>query len=166
MVFEALKVGIIRGAHGIRGNVKVESLSDYAPRFSPGSILYLEKNNQELKIESSSLAGRHILVKFFGIENRIQAEALRGLFLIIPKSRAALLPEGQYYYWQLEGLRVIQDEKELGIIREIKENPANDLYVMEKPNGERVYIPALKKIILKIDLEKGQMTVKLPPGLI
>lgn len=165
MTEEQIVVGKLRGAHGIGGELKAEILSDHDFRFAPGSILQLEKSHRSLEIERSSPGAGYWLLKFAGIDNREQAQAIQGLFLLVPRSQAAPLPRGSYYHWQLIGLKVMENGRELGIIREVQENPANDLYIMEKPDGKKVIIPALKEMIQAIEPEKGEMQVQLPPGL-
>lgn len=174
---ENITVGKIRGLHGVKGYLKVESFSDYALRFSPGSVFLTENKSQtaldkpnpavpeKLVVEASSAGGKRLLVKFAGIDDRNSAEILKGLLLLIPESEVAPLPQGRYYHWQLEGLDIWEKGVNLGKLKNVQENAANDLFIVEKNGGGSFMIPASKEIVKKIDLERRIMEVELPQGL-
>jgi len=75
------------------------------------------------------------------------------------------LPEGEYFHFQLLGIKVLTEEgEELGRISDILETGSNDVYVVTGPTGE-VLVPALADVIVKVDLDQGIMEVSLPDGL-
>ncbi len=76
------------------------------------------------------------------------------------------LPEGHFYHFQLLGLQVYESGICLGEIVEIIESAAHDVYGVQRPDGRRFLLPALKSIVLKVDLDKGRMEVKVPAGLL
>ena len=174
-------VGVIHGAHGVRGLLKVESLSDNPVRFAMGSRLYAyihmaevgrgainraqlaDKNSCLLIVKSATPHQGRLLLAFEGIESREEAEALVGARLLAEPD-AAPLPEGQYYHYQLAGLAVYEYGEYIGKITEILSRPANDIYVMQNEAGEEIWIPALKAVVKKIDLEAGRMEVALQKG--
>ena len=162
-----LAVGNIVGVHGIRGEVKVELLTDYPERFSPGATVYFgpEGLARPARIEAARPHKGMMLVKFAGVPDRNAAELLRDTLLLIPEEQAMPLGEGENYAHDLIGLQVVTvDGRVLGKVAEILYTGANDVYVVNRPGAE-VLIPALKEVVIKVDLEAGRMLVQLPEGL-
>ena len=158
-------VGRIRSAWGIRGDVSVEVLSDMPKRFSPGSMLRIK--GRPIRIEHSRKGKRGLLVKFDSIDDRTQAEALRGEELTVLPEQVDPLPEGIFYHFQILGLRVLTEEGEaLGSVSEIIVTGSNDVYVIHKEGRRDILIPALPDVVLGVDLDAGHMTVSLPDGLV
>jgi 16S rRNA processing protein RimM len=172
-------VGVIHGAHGVRGLLKVESLSDNPARFVPGSRLYAKQQSaaggqkpeqsegaqaRPLIVESATPHQGKLLISFAGIQSREDAEALLGLQLLAQPD-AAPLPPGQYYHYQLEGLEVYERGAYLGRLSDILARPANDVYIVQAEAGGEIWIPALKSVVKNIDLKAGRMEVELPQGL-
>ena len=106
------------------------------------------------------------LVSLAGVEDRDAAEEWRGSRVYVRATDAVPLGEDEYYYHQLVDLRVITVEGEaLGRITGVVATGANDVYVVEGDRGE-VLIPAIRDVVLGIDLAAGTVTVKLPEGLL
>jgi 16S rRNA processing protein RimM len=101
------------------------------------------------------------------VTTRTQAEQLRGQLVQIPIEEAIPLPEGSYYHYQLLGLQVATAAGEiLGVVTEILETGANDVYVVQNRDQAEILLPAIPDVVKAIDLEKGQMIVELLDGLI
>lgn len=163
-------IGKIDRAHGIKGEAIITSYSDFPERFEHDNIVYVSSRNnqkQELKIEKSRVHHNRFIIKFYNIDTRNEAEQLRGLTLEILSEQIASLPEGRYWHHDIVGLDVYTDDNGfLGTISEVLENPANDIYVVKTPDKKEILLPAIKDVILNIDLDNKKMTVKLIPGLI
>ncbi len=162
-----LAVGNIVGVHGIRGEVKVELLTDYPERFSPGATLYLgpEGLARPVRIEAARPHKGMMLVKFAGVPDRNAAELLRDTLLLIPEEQAMPLGENENYAHDLVGLQVeTTDGRVIGKLAEILYTGANDVYVVNRPGAE-VLIPALNEVVVQVNLEAGRMVVQLPEGL-
>ena len=85
--------------------------------------------------------------------------------ITVPPEAVPQLPEGEYFHFQLLGIKVLTEEgEELGRISDILETGSNDVYVVNGPTGE-VLVPALADVIVKVDLDQGIMEVNLPDGL-
>jgi len=161
---EFLIVGYILAPWGIRGEVKVEVVTDFPERFAPQKIVYL--NTRPLEIESCRPHKQHLVVKLATIDSVEDAEKLRGQDLTIPRSELYPLPEGQYYTFQIIGLKVVTTEgKLLGRITEIMTTGSNDVYIVEGKRGE-ILIPAIEDVVKSIDLEKGKMVIEAIEGLL
>lgn len=159
-----LLTGEITSPHGLRGEANVYPHTDYPERFTEFKEIGLRRNDQWLgviRVISARVTGRRVVIKFDGIDSIDVIEQLRGVQLLIPKSWAAPLEEGEYYYHQLMGMNVVTTEGEaLGQITDIWPTGANDVY--ETPLA---LIPAVHDIIREIDVLQGRMLVEARPGL-
>jgi 16S rRNA processing protein RimM len=161
---ESLIVGRILAPWGIRGEVKVEVLTDFPERFAPRKVIYL--NTSPLEIESCRPHKQHMVVKLATIDSVEAAEKLRGQDLTIPSSELYPLPQGQYYTFQLIGLKVVTTERQtLGRIIDIMSTASNDVYIVEGKQGE-ILIPAIEDVVKSIDLKKGKMVIEAIEGLL
>jgi 16S rRNA processing protein RimM len=161
---EFLIVGYILAPWGLRGEVKVEVATDFPERLAPQKLVYL--NARPLEIESCRPHKQHLVVKLATIDSVEDAEKLRGQDLTIPRSELYPLPEGQYYTFQLIGLKVVTTEgKLLGRITEIMTTGSNDVYIVEGKRSE-ILIPAIEDVVKSIDLEKGKMVIEAIEGLL
>ena len=161
---EFLIVGYILAPWGIRGEVKVEVVTDFPERFAPRKVVYL--NTRPLEIESCHPHKQHLVVKLDTIDSVEDAEKLRGQDLTIPRSELYHLPQGQYYTFQIIGLKVVTTEGELlGHITEIMTTGSNDVYIVEGKRGE-ILIPAIEDVVKSIDLQKGEVVIEAIKGLL
>ena len=162
MTDELLAVGRIARAHGIRGEVSIEPLSENAARFAAGSELHLE-DGRRLTVATSRTHGRRVLVKFEEISDRDDAERLRGGVLVVPADSAPPPPGGSFWIHQVVGLEVVtEDGRALGKIREVQGNPANDLWVTESGT----LIPAIRDVVTEVDVAGGRVIIRDLPGLL
>lgn len=156
-------VGLIRGAHGVRGALKVEPLTDFPHRFEPGASLWLAGERRTVGGASPARGG--LLLQLEGVTTREQAEALRGQLLEVPERELAPLQEGQYFRFQLIGMAVFDAASTLlGRLEEVIETGANDVFAVRNDEGE-LLIPAIDSVVREVDVTNRRMTVELPPGL-
>jgi 16S rRNA processing protein RimM len=166
-----IAVGRIVAPHGIRGEVKVEPMTDFPERFRKGAVVFLGAAIDSPEAVSTEIAaarphqGRW-LVQFDRVKDRNAAEALRDQYLLIPEADIMPLGEHENYAHDLIGLDVVTDDgATLGRLSEILFTPANDVYIVRGPRGE-VLIPATRDVVLNVDLATRRMTVSLPEGLL
>ncbi len=163
-----LPIGHITGAHGIRGEVRVEPLTDYPERFRAGARLYLGSETEAQAAEIQAVRPHHqvLLIKFAHVPDRTAAELLAGQLVLIPSAEAMPLAEHENYAHDLLGLQVQTTTGQvLGQLTDILATGANDVYVVRGPERE-VLIPALRQVVLSVDLAAGRMVVELPEGLL
>ncbi len=161
---EFLIVGRILAPWGLRGEVKVEVVTDFPERLAPQKLVYL--NTRPLEIESCRPHKQHLVVKLATIDSVDDADKLRGQDLTIPGSELYPLPEGQYYTFQLIGLKVVTTEGQtLGRVTDIMSTGSNDVYIVEGKRGE-VLIPAIEDVVKSIDLKKGKIVIEAIEGLL
>lgn len=164
-------VGRILGTHGRDGGIRVKAASDVPGRFDEGNSLWVSKDgtlaeDRTLQIASTRFTGRDgMILRFEGFRNASQAQRLAGLWLCVPQSEVPSADDGEYFHYQLIGLKVRTVEGEdLGQIAEILETGSNDVYVVTGLNGETL-VPALSRVVREINLADGLMVVDLPEGL-
>ena len=152
-----IKVGQVTGAYGLDGAVKVTPLTDFDERFERGSELLLEGSRRRVEWSRATQPG--LVVKLLGIDNRTVAEMLRGRYLEVPDEEMRALEAGRFYHRQVVGLAAETSSGErLGVISEVLERPANDVWVSRDGQVEHL-IPATRDAILEVDLAGGRVVV-------
>lgn len=161
---DRLVVGRVAKAHGIRGEVVVESLTDHPSRFGIGASVL--GPDGMLTVRASRPHQQRLLVLFDEVPDRNAAELLRGAELTIDASDAAPLPEGRFYAHQLDGLEVrANDGSHLGTFTKVVSSPAHDLWSVKTPAGREVLVPAVTPILVEVDLDAGIIWLDPPEGL-
>ncbi len=166
---EKTRIGKILNAHGIRGELKVEPLTDNPERYKILEQVYLEdrkKNYTLYDVEFVRFHKGNVLIKLAGIDDMDAAKLVKNQHLAINKSDRMPLEEGAYYIDDLIGLQVFEDDRPIGVLKDVLQPGANDVYVLDSTIYPDLYIPALKSVILSVDLENKRMDVKLPKGLV
>ena len=161
-----IRIGLIQGVHGVRGEVKVLPLTDFPRRFQKGKSVRLSQKEGLFVMESVRRQGGIYLIAFGGVQDRDAAQGLLGSYLEIAEEEAMALPKDRFYHFQLLGLKVFEDGVCLGEIDEIIATAANDVYAVRRPDGGHFLLPALKSVVQQVDLEAGRMDVALPAGLL
>lgn len=164
---DLILVGVVHGAHGVRGQLRVESLTDNPVRFSSGRCVYAclpQQQPRTLTVSSATPHQGRLLLTVAEVNSRQDAQLLLGAQLMAEPDSAPL-PPGQYYHYQLLGLAVYQEGVYVGEVVEILNRPANDVYVLRNSQQQEIWLPALKSVIKRIDLDERRMEVDLPPGL-
>ena len=161
-----LVVGRVSAPHGIRGELRVQVQTDFPERFHEGAEIWMGDPAEPFTVEKSRFLNDEAWVKLAGLNDRNAVEQFRGLDVLIPMEQAVALPEDAYYAHQIVGLEVWTDTGEhLGTVSNVLALPANDVYVVDSPQGE-IWLPAIADVVLAIDLGGGRMTVHLQPGLL
>jgi len=163
-----LAIGRILRAFGLRGEVKVDVLTDFPERFGQMTSLYLgdEREREPVTVLSSRFHGKHALLQLEGYPDRTAAERLRGLWLYIPLAEAMPLEEDEFYEHEVVGCRVeTQGGEMLGHIRELLFTGSNEVFVVQGADGD-LLIPVTKEVVLEIDVRDRRVLVSLPPGLV
>ncbi|WP_138751611.1 ribosome maturation factor RimM [Paenibacillus sinopodophylli] len=167
-------VGKVVNTHGIRGELKILSQTDFAEtRFAAGNKLLMKSEESgaslEVKIISSRANKNVYILKLEGFTDINQVEKYKGWVLKISQDKQEALDEGEYYYHEIIGCRVVSDEgEELGVISEILSPGANDVWVVDRPkgSGKQLLLPVIDDVLLKVDKKEKVVTVHLMEGLI
>ncbi len=152
-----IRIGQVLGAYGLDGAVKVIPLTDFADRFDPGAHFLLDGSDR--KVEWSREGHPGLVVKLHGIDNRTLAELFRGRYLELPDEEMRSLEAGRFYHRQVVGLQAVtQGGRHLGVIAEVLERPANDVWVSREGVIEHL-IPATKDALVEVDIAGGRVVV-------
>ena len=164
-----LRVGVITSTHGVRGEVKVFPTTDDMNRFKKLKTVILDtkKGHKTLNVESVKFFKNMVILKFKGYDNINDVEMWRQMDLLITRDQAVKLSPDENFIVDLIGLTVMTDEGEkLGVMKDVLQTGANDVYIVKMADGKEVLLPAIKDCILNVDLEKGEMLVHVLDGLL
>jgi len=154
-------VGRVLSPFGLKGELRVQSLTDNPRRFAPRSKLFA--GQAPVTVLTSREAQGFFYVTFKGFPDRTSVEKFRHALLQVPETDLPPLAEGEYYRFQILGLRVVGvDGAEIGVIEEVLETGANDVYRIRTTDGGELLLPALVDVIISIDLAKQEMVVDPP----
>ena len=153
-----LAIGEILRPRGVAGEMKVKPLTDDPNRFLNVKNVYLSPDGSlPARVAFARVDPDSVAVRLEGVTDRDQAEKLRGTFLYIDRAHAVELDGDSNFLADLYGLRgAVNDGRDLGKLVDVMQPGGNDVYVFKGPLGE-VLVPALKSVVLAVDLEKGEM---------
>ncbi|MFC5699228.1 ribosome maturation factor RimM [Pseudomonas sp. GCM10022186] len=164
---EFIVLGKIFSVHGVRGEVKVYSFTDPLDNVLDYRRWTLRRDNEvkQVEVASGRVHGKVLVVKLKGLVDREIARTYAGFEICVPASELPELDEDEFYWHQLEGLHVInQDGQLLGRIDHLLETGANDVMVVKPCAGslddrERL-LPYTEQCVQSIDLDAGEMRVE------
>ncbi|MBO5288056.1 MAG: 16S rRNA processing protein RimM [Spirochaetales bacterium] len=160
---DKIKVGFIRKAHGLKGEVKILPLTDDSRRFKKIKKLFLENSNESLieyEVESVRIASDEVILKFKNVNDKDAADLLRGIFIYINREDAISLNDWEFYTQDLIGLSVYYKEENIGKVTDVLNTGANDnLEILLNKNSKHIYYPFVRTFIDNVDLEKGYLFV-------
>lgn len=169
---EWFTVGTIANTHGLKGELKVVSQTDFPEeRFSLGSRLTMMDPELKKQIEVEVVTSRQnkntYIVKFSAWNDINEVEKYKGWLLKINKEKLIELSEHEFYYHEIVGCTVISDEGvELGVIQEILSPGANDVWVVQPATGKAVYIPYIEDVVKQVDIPNKRVLVHILEGLL
>jgi len=156
-----LAIGVIVAPQGISGEVRMNIWTHFPERIPDLTEVYLDDEAQPRRLLAARLHKGVAILRIEGVETRDEAEDLRGTVVRIGPDQAAPLGEDEYYHYQLIGLTVVDEAgNPLGTLTDILETGANDVYIVRDEAGKETLLPALRDVVLDIDLERGRMTVR------
>ncbi|MFQ5872702.1 MAG: ribosome maturation factor RimM [Dehalococcoidia bacterium] len=155
-------IGKVIRPFGLKGQILIESLTDFPERFSPDQVLIIR--GRPRVVAASRRKKDHWILKLEGIDTPDGAEELRDEPLHIRASDLHPLPPGQHYRFQLLGLKVYTTGGEyLGDISEVLATGSNDVYVVTG-TGKELLVPALVDVVRDVNVDGGKMVVQMPEG--
>jgi 16S rRNA processing protein RimM len=165
-------IGCIRGAHGLRGQVRVQLFGEAS------ALLALERvtlgrdaddpDAASYEVESAA-PGRagEVRMRLGGVRRREQAEELRGRLVMARPTQFEALPAGEYWGFELVGCQVeTQEGHPVGRVREIWDTGAQEVLVVEGEGGRDQLIPAVRALLREVDVEGRRIVVEAIPGLL
>ena len=156
-----LAIAKVRKPHGLKGEVKLDLLTDFPERYKEGTVLYYGKSHHSLTITSVRQQGESYLFSFAELSDSESASVLTNQILYVRNANRPKLPKGQYYQHKLLGIAVFdQAGNPLGTLTEVISTGANDVFVIKDDDGKEILIPAIHEVIQQIDTDQKRMIIQ------
>ena len=163
-----LEAGKIINTHGLRGEVKVVTWTDYPEVFEDIEFLYVHKKtgDERLDIKNIKYQKNNIIVKFSQINDIDEAKKYKNMILYVDRDQMPPLPEGMNYIVDLIGLEVYNEEGEkIGVIADVFNTGANDIYDVKREGKKNLLLPVIDECVKEVDMENGRVIVNVMEGL-
>ena len=166
-----LVIGQITKPHGVRGELRVDVTTDLPERYHQLETVLIAKNErqtpQEMVVDSVRFHQEKALIKFVGYNYRDQVEGFRKWLVLIPTEEAIPLEDGEFFYYQLIGMEMVTDEGEpVGVVKEIIQTGANDVFVVSHREKGELLIPDTEEVVTNVDADLRTITIHIIPGLL
>jgi 16S rRNA processing protein RimM len=160
-----LCVGVILGAHGLKGAVRVKSFTAKATDVAAYGVLEDEAGGRRFRLKVQSEVKGVVTATLDGVADRAQAEALKGVRLHVARSALPEIGDEEFYYSDLVGLAVLAtDGSPMGTVKGVFDFGGGDVIEIEGPGG-KVMIPFTKAAVPVVDVAGGRLVVD-PPLLV
>lgn len=162
-------IGYVLKPQGLKGEVKVNSVSPYPERFNRLQSVYLqlEDNKRPFSIENVRISGRFVYIKFSGINSRNDAEFLRHAEVLIEEKDLIKPAENEYFVHDLIGCKIILENNDVfGVLSDVVQMSSNDVYVVKKSDGTEVLIPATRDVVKQVDVRQKKIIIHVLEGLL
>ena len=163
-MMEKIKIGRIVNAVALRGEVKVYNYSGYKERYEELDRIIVE--NTEYEIEKVRYQQEMVILKLAGVDNRNDAEAMKNKDVFITEEDLDELPDDTFYIRDLIGLQAVDDSGRIGIVKDVLQPSAQDVYVIKTDSGRDILVPAVKEFVKEVNFEEGFIRLSLIEGMI
>lgn len=164
------RIGVISSTHGVRGEVKVFPTTDDPNRFKRSKGVYIvTKDNKQLPVEitQARFFKNMVIVKFKDYDNINDIEKYKGCDLVVDRENAVRLRKDEFFIADFINANVWTDEgEELGILGDVLETGANEVFVVKTKEGKEILIPVIKECVVDMNAEEMKITVHLLEGLL
>lgn len=158
-----IEAGRITSTHGVHGEVKIEVWLDTPEDLKHYRRIFID--GQERKLLSVRQQSRFVIAKLDQVDDINAAQPFKGKTVYIAREDAPLPPGGYFLQDLLDAKVVLEDGSPVGVLTEILERPANNVYVVTAPDGKEILIPVVPAFIIRADAENGIVTVRLLEGM-
>lgn len=160
-------VGIVTGPQGVQGAVRIKSFTEVPADIAGYGPLADEAGLRRFELHICGSAKGVLIARLAGVEDRSQAEALRGLRLYLPRSALPPTAPEEYYHADLIGLEaVLEDGTPVGRVRAIHDFGAGDTLELTRPGAPPVMVPFTRAVVPIIEPGEGRLVLNPPPGLL
>lgn len=155
-----LEIGKITSVHGLSGDVKVEPWCDSPEALCAHKTLYFSKGEKKVKVKKARVQKNMAIIKLEGINTVEEAQSLRNKILYVDR-KSLNLPENTYFIADLIGMEVLDFDtgKSYGVITDVTQTGANDVYHIKSQDEKMYYIPAIADVVKSTDIETGIMKI-------
>lgn len=167
---DRFKVGVLLKPHGIKGEIKAYPTTDDAKRFKKLKEVILKPvkgGERILRITSVRFFKNLVILKFDGIDTPETVGELSRAELYVNRSDAVKLEKDEYFIADLIGLRAESEDGSLsGILEDVLQTGANDVYCIRLDDGRELLLPAIKECLKEVSPENGKIVFRLMDGLL
>ncbi len=167
MELKYIRVGLIINTHGIRGELKVNPLTDDMKRFNKLDAIYIGEDKILHNITNVKYVKGFPIIKLKDIDNINDVLKYKNEYIYIDRADLVKLPKGKYFIFDLIDCEVYDmDNNYIGILTEVNSNTSNDIYVVKDKNNKEHLIPAVKQFIKSIDSDEKKIVIDPIEGMI
>lgn len=153
-------IGRLVGTFGLRGEVKLEPLTDFPERFNSLAQMYVGDDHWRVEVLRCRPHRTHVLIQFAGIDSPEQADKLQGQDVYVPRGEAVDLPEGHYYLYEVVGFNIyLSDGRHLGHITDVIRTGSNDVWVVNEGKNA-VLVPVIRDAVVSLDMSDRSAVVE------
>ena len=165
---DIFRIGVITSTHGLKGEVKVFPTTDDVNRFKKlkKCILRTPKGDIEVEKNSCKFFKNMVILSFKEFKDINEVEKYKNCELYVTRDNAVPLDEDEYYIADVIGMEVFEEESRLGVLADVMQTGANDVFVVDLGDKKELLIPVIKDCVLDIDYEAKKINVKLIKGML
>lgn len=160
---DRLRVGVITSSHGIKGEVKVYPTTDDIDRFKTLKKCYLSNGRETLEVNCTSckFLKNMVILKFKEYDNINDIERFKNYDILVDREDAVPLMDGEFFICDVLDADVYdQNDEHIGILDDVLETPANDVFVVKKDDGSEILIPVVPDFVFDVDTENRKVKVR------
>ncbi len=154
---DTLKIGLIVKPQGVKGEVKVQPLTDDIARFKKLKSVLID--GKSFTVERATLAGNTVFLALQGIYDRDIAESLRGKFISVAREDAVKLPKDNYFIADIIGCKLYAEDELIGEVIDVFSS-RTDVFTVKLVDGKIMRFPFLKDLLISVDVDNKKITVK------
>lgn len=156
-----VKIAYVENTHGVRGEIRVRSLSTVENRLETVKKIYMGEEKTPYSIDKARKHKGNTLWQLEGLDNLNDVEKFKGQYVYVPEEDVAELPENAWYYFDLIGLKAIDRESKetVGVVEAIEETFANEVLVIKKEDGSIFMIPFVDAFVGEVNLQEKTIEV-------
>ena len=160
-------IGVLVGAFGVKGEVRLKSFTSDPEAIADYSPLFTEDGSRSFEVRLTGQLKNAFSAKLSGVHTKEQADGLRGLQLFVPRGKFPKLPDDEFYYADLVGLSVFNaGGAELGQIKAVQNHGATDLLeIFTRETDQSVLLPFTQINVPTVDISSGKIIIDPPEGL-
>ncbi len=167
---EYVEIARIKGAHGIRGELRVALFNPDTPHVRSNAVVYLQRDGrfEPVRVLAATPLNKGVRLRLEGVATRSEAEAMFDLGLYLPREQFAPVNERENYVVDLIGMAVADAESGeiYGKLGDVLPTGAHDCYVVTREGKPDLLIPVTDEVVAEVDLDGGRVRVRLPEGLL
>ncbi len=164
-----IAIGQITKSVGIKGEVKVQPLTERMQRFQMLQTVWLgsdDREGSEYAVDAVRVAGDHVVIRLSGINTRTEADKLKLKYLLVPDDQAERGGKETYFLHELVGMKVVTEEgTAVGTIEDVLRLPAGDTWLI-KDGEKEILIPGKKEFIRSVDVGARKVVIHVIEGLL